>query len=200
MAAEFRQHICAVAVGVGEVDVACERLVEAFERVFGLPHPVQGLTDKVIGTRLSGPERQRSARKVDALLKLTLSTGDDGNVVQRVGVLRVVAQHLGIAIHGERNLPRTMVHDALLHELCSGLMIARAGLVNSLWGRCQVSPSLSNDDMGLSWYASGGRDSDPATGRGESGMKDILDRLEKRRGEGRTGGCQTCLSTAQEHA
>src|SRR6185436_16116182 len=32
------------------------------------------------------------------------------------------------------------------------------------------------------------RDSDPATGRGESEMKDILDRLEKRREEARLGG------------
>src|SRR4029077_3475526 len=35
------------------------------------------------------------------------------------------------------------------------------------------------------------RDSDPVTGRGESGMKDILDRLEKRREEARLGGGET---------
>src|SRR6186997_2937127 len=35
------------------------------------------------------------------------------------------------------------------------------------------------------------RDSDPVTGRGESGMKDILDRLEKRREEARLGGGKT---------
>src|SRR5262249_25245354 len=58
MAAEFTQHIRAVAIGVGEIDVALQRLVGAFESFFQLSRPMQCLADEIVGARLPGPERQ----------------------------------------------------------------------------------------------------------------------------------------------
>ncbi len=77
-----------------------------------------------------GPEVQRAAGQIDALLKLALVAGDHGDVIERVGVVRVVAQHLGIAVHGERNLTRPVVDQALLNEFGGGLRFAHEALVS----------------------------------------------------------------------
>ena len=128
VAAELAQHIGAVAIGVGEFRVAFEGVVEAFQRILDLAHAVQRLADQVMRARLFWPERQRAAGEVDALLKLAFVAGDHRDVIKRIGVLRVVAQHLGIAVHGQRQLARPVVEQALLDEFGGGLWFVHAGL------------------------------------------------------------------------
>ena len=127
-AAELAQHIGAVAVGIGEFGVAFDRGVEAFQRVLDLSHAVKRLADEVVRARLPRPEVQRAAGEIDALLELALMAGDHGDVIERVGVVRVVAQHLGVAVHGERDLARPVVDQALLDQFGGGLRLAHEGL------------------------------------------------------------------------
>ncbi len=93
-----------------------------------LAHAVQRLADEVMRARLFWPERQRAAGEVDALLKLTFVAGNHRNVIKCIGVLRVVAQDLGIAVHRQRQLARPMVDQALLDEFGGSLWFVHAGL------------------------------------------------------------------------
>ncbi len=54
--------------------------------------------------------------------------GNHPDVIERIGVLWVVAQNLGIAIHRKRQLARPMVDQALLDEFGGGLRFVHAGL------------------------------------------------------------------------
>src|SRR5579862_5167766 len=132
MAAEFAQHLGAVAVGLGEVHVAFERVVEGGERILHLAEPVQRLADHVMRARLAAVEAERTAGKIDALLVLAFLAGDDGDVIERVGVLRVDAQHLGVSLHGERDLPLAVVEQALLEKLLGGRGLAHGRVLSRL--------------------------------------------------------------------
>ncbi len=156
MAAELAQHVGAVAVGLGEIDVADERGVEGLQRVLDLALPVQRLADQIVRARLPRLVAERAAGEIDALLELALLAGDHGDVIERVGVLRVVAQHLGIAVHGQRHLARAVVDQALLDEFGVGWPFERAskqgcGAMPSLNLRCHARESghRSNHGAGL---------------------------------------------------
>ena len=96
------QDIGAVAVGVGEIGVERDRAVEILDRLQPLAQPVQRLAEQVVHARLRRADGDGAAGELDALLELALLAGDHGDVIERVGVLRVVAQHLDVALHGLR--------------------------------------------------------------------------------------------------
>jgi hypothetical protein len=89
---------------------------------------VQRLANEVMRARLPRPVRQRAAGEVDALLELTFVAGDQSDVIEGVGVARVVAEHLRIAVHGERNLAGPVMDEALLDQFAGGLRFTHAGL------------------------------------------------------------------------
>ena len=60
VAAELAQHVGAVAIGLGEIDVAGERVVEGFQRVLDLALPVQRLADQIVRARLAAAEATAS--------------------------------------------------------------------------------------------------------------------------------------------
>ena len=117
---EFAQHLGAVAVGLGEIDVAFERVVEGGRGLLRLAQPVQRLADEIVRARLPPVEGERAGGQIDALLKLPLLAGDHGDVIERLGVLRVVAQHLGVAVHGGLDVALAVVEQALLEKLLGG--------------------------------------------------------------------------------
>ena len=53
-----------------------------------------------------------------------LLAGDHGDVIERVGVLRVGAQHLDVALHGLRQFALAVVEQALLEQLSCGGSVA----------------------------------------------------------------------------
>ena len=61
---------------------------------------LQRLADQVMRPGLSRTKRQGAAGQIDALLKLAFVAGDQRNVIERIGVARIIAQHLGIPVHG----------------------------------------------------------------------------------------------------
>ena len=155
-AAELAQHIAAVAVGVGEFRVAGERVVEARQRVLHLAHAVQRLADQIVRARLARPERQRAAGEVDALLELAFVAGDHRDVIERVGVLRVVAQHLRIALHGQREIALAVVEQALFEQLGGGRGSVMGASKQALAG-CQASlSSPRRRAIQLTWAARSG--------------------------------------------
>ena len=116
--------------------------------------------------------------------------GDQRNVVERIGVMRVVAQHLGIAVHRKRNLTGPVVDQALLNKFggrlrfahgpaCKQSLRAVPSLPIKPSANCTVTTAVGH---GMPLHS---RDSGRA---GVNAMKDILDRLEKRREEARLGG------------
>ena len=94
--------------------------VEGLQRVLDLAQPVQRLADQIVGAGLLGLHRQRAAGEIDALLELALLAGEHGDVIERVGVARVVAQHLGVAVHRQRGLALAVMDQPLLDEFGVG--------------------------------------------------------------------------------
>ena len=156
-----------------------------------------GLADQVVHARLRLAQRQRPLGEVDALLELALLAGHQGHVIERLGVRGVVAQDLGVVVHGAGDLALAMVEKTLLQELIGGGGgIGHGRGLSRVWGHSQVLP--------LPWAGAGGagrgmtvpgrRAMQPGNpelrpqGR-ESGreMKDILDRLDTAAGRGPAG-------------
>ena len=52
-------------------------------------------------------------------LELALLAGDHGDVIERVGVLRIDAQNFRVALHGGFQVALAVVEQALLEQLCS---------------------------------------------------------------------------------
>jgi hypothetical protein len=75
--------------------------------------PLQRLAEQIVHARLTRPQRQRAAGERDALAVLAFLAGDGRDVIERVGVFRVDAQHVAIALHGLRQLALAMVKQAL---------------------------------------------------------------------------------------
>ena len=84
------------------------------------PSPVQRLAEQIVHTRLRRPVGDGAAGELDALLVLALLAGDHGDVIERVGVLRVALQHLDVALHGLRQIALAVVEQALLEQLRGG--------------------------------------------------------------------------------
>ena len=144
------------------------------------------LTDQVVCPSLPRTKRQRTAGQIDPLLKLTFLAGDKRNVIERVGVARVIAQHLGIAVHGQRNLTGPVVDQALLNEFGGRLRFTHGRACKQALRGCQARtpmPAFAGATA-VVWYAS----TAGIHGEGLHSMKDILDRLEKRREDARLGG------------
>ena len=130
--AKFTEHIRAVAVRVRQVGVAFDGTVETLQGVIDLAHAVKRLADQVMCPGLSRTKRQRAAGQIDALLKLAFVAGDQRNVIERIGVARIIAQHLGIPVHGQRNLTSPVVDQPLLNEFGGRLRFAHGALVSRL--------------------------------------------------------------------
>ena len=103
------QYIGAVAVGVGEIRVERDRPVEILDRLHRLAQPVLRLAEQIVHARLRRAVRDGAAGELDALLELLLLAGDHRDVIERVGVLRVDAQHLDIALHGRGEIALAVV-------------------------------------------------------------------------------------------
>ncbi len=121
------QDIGAVAVGVGEVRIGADRGVEILQRLERLAQPVERLPEQVEGARVGLAEGDGAARKVGALLELPRLAGDQGDAIERLGVFRVGAQHLRVALHRLLDLALAVVELALLQQLLGGLRLAHAG-------------------------------------------------------------------------
>ena len=72
-------------------------------------------------------------------LVLALLAGDHGDVIERVGVFRVDAQHLDVALHGLRELALAVVEQALLEQRGDGRGFGHARVLSRLW---RTKPSL----------------------------------------------------------
>jgi hypothetical protein len=94
-------------------------------------------------------ERNGAAGQIHPLLELALLAGDHRHVIERLGIFRVLAQDLGIALHRHRDFALTVVEEALLQQLGDGPVAAVAGLLVDvlsahdpasigLWRRCQA--------------------------------------------------------------
>ena len=94
--------------------------VEILDRLQPVALAVQRLAEQVVHARLRRPDGDGAAGELDALLELALLAGDHGDVIERVGVLRVGAQHLDIALHGLREVALAVVKQALLEQLRGG--------------------------------------------------------------------------------
>ena len=125
------QDIGAVAVGVGEIGVERDRLVEILDRLHRLAQPVQRLAEQIVHARLRRAERDDAAGELGALLELIVLAGDHGDVIERVGVLRVAAQRLDIALHGLRDIALAVVEQALLDEFGGGRRLAHGRVLRA---------------------------------------------------------------------
>ena len=56
--------------------------------------------------------------------------GDQRNVIERIGVMRIVTQRLGIAVHGERDLTGLVVDQSLLNKFGGRPWFAHGALVS----------------------------------------------------------------------
>ena len=113
----LRHQIGAVAVRLGEIGIERDRRVEGLGRLGQRPEPLLRLADQVVDPRLRLADRERALGELDALLELALLAGHQGDVIERVGVLGVVAQDLGVLVHGLGQLALAVVEKALLQEL-----------------------------------------------------------------------------------
>ena len=110
------QDIGAVAVRVGEIGVERDGPVEILDRLQPVALAVQRLAEQIVHARLRRPKLDGAAGERDALLELPLLAGDHGDVIERVGVLRVGAQYLDIALHGPSEIALAVVEQALLES------------------------------------------------------------------------------------
>src|SRR5690348_15638877 len=106
----------AVAVRLGELAVERDRGVETLDRLQVLALAFLRLADQVVHARLRRALLERAAGERDALCVLALLASDGGDVIERLGVLRIGAQHVGIALHGLRELALLVVEQALLQQ------------------------------------------------------------------------------------
>ena len=105
------------------------------------------LAEQIVRARLRRAVLDGAAGKGGAFLILALLAGDHGDVIQRVGVSRVVAQHVGIAVHGQRELPLAVVEEALLQQRRGARGCVHAVVLSS-----QAGNAKSLTKPALSWY------------------------------------------------
>ena len=147
--AGIEQDIGAVAVRVGEVGVDGDGAVETLDRLQPVALAVQRLAEQIVHTRLRRPVGDGAAGELDALLELALLAGDHGDVIERIGIVRVDAQHLDVAFHGLRQIALAVVEQALLEQLrgCGGF--GHEGVLSRDRRRCQAAMTAAR----ASWYA-----------------------------------------------
>ena len=117
----------AVAVRLGETGVGGDGRVEGLDRLEVLAQPLMRLAQEVVHARLRGTVLQRLAAELDALLELLLLAGDHGDVIERVGIVRIDAQHVGIPLHGLGEVALAVVEQALLDQRGGGGGLGHGG-------------------------------------------------------------------------
>ena len=168
--------------------VAGERLVEGVERLRAACRAGRSAWPmQVVHAGLPRPKRERAAGELDALLELALLAGDHGDVIERLGVLRVDAQHLRVAVHGELSMSPWRWWNRPCWISCSAVLGSAHGAGSKqAWAGMPsarlASPRKRREGRkhGMAFAAESGKHRGVSAGQGPS-MKDILDRLEKRR-------------------
>ena len=117
--AGFHQNVGAVAVRLGEIGVEGDGRVEILDRLQRLAQRFQRAAEQIVRARRRRLG-ERAAGEIGALLELPLLAGDHRDVIERVGVLGVGAQHLRIALHRLLQVALAVVEQALLDELRDG--------------------------------------------------------------------------------
>src|SRR6185437_1913213 len=95
--------------------------------------------DQVVHARLRGTLLERAAGERDALTVLALLASDGGDVIERLGVLRIDAQRVGIALHGLRELALLVVEQALLQQRGDGRRRGHGRVLSSLCAQSQAA-------------------------------------------------------------
>ena len=102
--------------------------------------PVVSLAEQVVHPGLGFADGDGALGQFDALVILAVLAGDHGDIIERVGIGRVVRQHVDIALHGEVQLALAVVKQALLQQgrhggvvgLLLGLLVGHGGCLVSL--------------------------------------------------------------------
>ena len=116
-ASENDQDIGAVAVGVGEIRLERDGAVVARKRFLRLAEPEMRFALQVVQARLRRTERKRALDQLYAVGVLTLLHGDDGDIIEGVGVVRVSVQYLHVALHGGAQIAHAVECERALKEL-----------------------------------------------------------------------------------
>ena len=119
MPAKLGEYIAAIAVRLNKLGRAGDGGIEARQCLLPPAEPRQCHAHKVVRTRPTRVDRQHLAREVKSLGKPPLVAGDLGERIKRIGMGRIVPEHLRVSRRRVRERTLPVQGDGLRKE-CGG--------------------------------------------------------------------------------